>query len=1337
MMKSFSPVRSPKPHRAVSSRRAFGSRRRGQALLMAVLLMVFAAVLGATFVTVVSLNLSQTQRTVSRGEAVTAAQAGLKFANDQITFASVEGEAWRPEKMAPPPDSTDPSYNEYYTPFEQAQGWARSVPKASTGDTIPTDNSYGVSTVAGDWNNNAVFEADADDWAKLAYYKAKGSRVFVKFPDPRGRAVPGPFSLMEVSVDSDPSSDKRGMLRITVIGRGEDNDAAFSRLTAYKPTSSNGGPLSYARFDANFDAATNKPLEGLLQAAVTAPTAPISPNPPTPVVINLGKPLNVEPGRTLMIGEGTTTGYGVVQSVSGATVTLRSLVPAGVVFPAQSPVRAASVLMQNLDDENFDSDGDGAKGNANTWERTATTLLRPFFDASWTRGYRFNGGLVAQEKTTLGLKTEAVEAKSTVLQVAGPVNDSGTTVVNDAATNSNTTLAASPLVYSKTNVGSPQVVPMAPPTRQSFERYRLATRDDSSAGSPYGYGPGVYIDNRDDVEKIASSTGFVALKNFEVQRLWQRKPFGGNALFYPAATNTAPHNFPKPTGSLEERGIRGWVNPWQFLPRGALIELKGDEIVITRDDRSERAGRTVDTAKAWKNPDGSLLEAATQPGRNTFRMRYVVSGADAGKRFFGAPDADVQVGNAVAFQGVIFTEGNARVRGYLNRAVTIVSMNNIYVEGNVGTSGQRVALVAKNNVTLNPTQFVSRVAGVQDVDVALTTSGTVNSQTQITVPANSIIPDGTSGQRVRIGNEAAWQTVKSATGGVLVLYGAGTKATSTVDVSTNDIPLTNAGTSSISFAANYSAYFRVGDLVRFATTNDPYTITSITSGTQFTATLDRPLVGVPTSVQHVTDPIFTRGDNLLYPITPATPVANGHTPEWFYRVQSANYRNADHFIRDVHFDGATLPATDRVTLGLQHSGDRVNAVNVKPLAVPATPTDEIPTTPSLLIRNDANTNSLIDANEKYFTLASSPAADGGKWDFSVDLLAFATPNTDAGNDLNDFSVPTRWTKGTDVRWRTTVDPALAPYAGNDAANPSYMVAARRLARLSRTNIATGTVALPPAGVDVPLTTSLGIFWNATTTDGLPDVLVGSALSDTATTRRDAIENIATVDESFYWQGTDPSAANQKQAMLKWMGFGTLTPQTQNNLVFRGDNAGALPSYRLGMTRLERAVNGVAWQAGDFAVDNAATPNLEDPQQAMPITVRATIYAGEGSWFVIPQPLGTNFDVDNNNVLSDAEKATASRYRRANYAIRVIGNITQNFTPTAIEDYDTTPVADPDGRFGGAMSQWIDSSAYPQTVQANGVALRGSTWSTISYQADPLPTNSGLALPVSPDLLYVG
>ena len=186
---------------------SFSSRntrpRRGQALLLAVLVMVFAALIGVTFITVVAVNIGQTGREEERDKAHQAAQAGLVFANLQLTNG-IQGLRWRPEQEVKfgtgPTDYGPPDANNvfYWTPFDKAQGWA----SPTTGQ--PEGN-------------------------------------FVKFPDPRSLnpSDDAPNYMVKVEkvlvADADNTNkDKTGMLRITSIGLSPDDPASFYKLVAYK-----------------------------------------------------------------------------------------------------------------------------------------------------------------------------------------------------------------------------------------------------------------------------------------------------------------------------------------------------------------------------------------------------------------------------------------------------------------------------------------------------------------------------------------------------------------------------------------------------------------------------------------------------------------------------------------------------------------------------------------------------------------------------------------------------------------------------------------------------------------------------------------------------------------------------------------------------------------------------------------------------------------------------------------------------------------------------------------------------------------------------------------------
>jgi hypothetical protein len=178
--------------------------------------------------------------------------------------------------------------------------------------------------------------------------------------------------------------------------------------------------------------------------------------------------------------------------------------------------------------------------------------------------------------------------------------------------------------------------------------------------------------------------------------------------------------------SLEQRAIRGWVNKREFVARGVLVELKGDTIVITRDDLSDTSVTQPDPNKTWRRADGALIPYAYRMEIRNVNAISTSAMPVTNSRVVGAPGdaAGVYTAPASAFNGVIFAEGNVRVRGFTDvRNITIVSMGNIYVEGGINKRNTdpalgNVALLAKRNVIANPTQILARVEGSQSTGVA-------------------------------------------------------------------------------------------------------------------------------------------------------------------------------------------------------------------------------------------------------------------------------------------------------------------------------------------------------------------------------------------------------------------------------------------------------------------------------------------------------------------------------------------------------------------------------------------------------------------------------------------
>jgi hypothetical protein len=206
-------------------------RRGGQALLIAVLLMMAILLVGILFVAIVTYNQSSSARheDMLLGQAL--AEAGIRYA-DEMLCNSPQGADWRPPD--PPAqytsgavdpgfwgeDGTEGTEDDYYTEMEIARGWA-----PLWDDTAPLDD-------------------------------PTQRRGFTRYPDPRQpgstSAVVNNFTLgrghflLRVTYDPDPPYELNDPtphvpdpmschIKIESIGRVEEGAQVFRKLVAYKP----------------------------------------------------------------------------------------------------------------------------------------------------------------------------------------------------------------------------------------------------------------------------------------------------------------------------------------------------------------------------------------------------------------------------------------------------------------------------------------------------------------------------------------------------------------------------------------------------------------------------------------------------------------------------------------------------------------------------------------------------------------------------------------------------------------------------------------------------------------------------------------------------------------------------------------------------------------------------------------------------------------------------------------------------------------------------------------------------------------------------------------------
>lgn len=183
--------------------------------------------------------------------------------------------------------------------------------------------------------------------------------------------------------------------------------------------------------------------------------------------------------------------------------------------------------------------------------------------------------------------------------------------------------------------------------------------------------------------------------------------------------------------------LSGWKGQY-YIPRGSFLQLLPDGFQITRDNQADNRERT------WRRPDGSDTGSSViryrigQVGGRTFIVNSFTPGVN-----INAPAAGVNFALGREFNGVLYFEGNVRVRGIIPTDVplTVVSGATIYVEGSItkgvlDANGARLnrpsrsslMLMARDYVAVNTTMFFGptsdqNITPKSGVDAVMLTQG--------------------------------------------------------------------------------------------------------------------------------------------------------------------------------------------------------------------------------------------------------------------------------------------------------------------------------------------------------------------------------------------------------------------------------------------------------------------------------------------------------------------------------------------------------------------------------------------------------------------------------------
>ncbi len=265
------------------------------------------------------------------------------------------------------------------------------------------------------------------------------------------------------------------------------------------------------------------------------------------------------------------------------------------------------------------------------------------------------------------------------------------------------------------SIGAPSILSNADSTDSAnTNRYLTSTKDSGRLGAGgnsglFGHGEGIFVDNSSDFQAPDDEQG--------------RRNSGASASYVQDWLSS----FGDASAAASFRS--GWHGPF-YIPVGAYVLLTKDGFVVQRNSHPDQ----LPAERTWKRADGidsGLTSLRYRLGYGTDGQIHVINGLTVG--------LSASINNALTpadfsrgpvFNGVLYFEGNVRVRGVVPTDVqmTIVSNKTIYIEGSIlkgieandvtsaypgvivnnrlsRPSKSSIMLMSKDYVTLNPTMF--------------------------------------------------------------------------------------------------------------------------------------------------------------------------------------------------------------------------------------------------------------------------------------------------------------------------------------------------------------------------------------------------------------------------------------------------------------------------------------------------------------------------------------------------------------------------------------------------------------------------------------------------------
>ncbi len=615
---------------------AFMSRRRGQTLVIAIMVMFILAAVGAVFVAMVARNLLRSQRFSDIDVVAQLAEAGVRYADTMLT-RSEEGADWRPK-----PDNDGVETNPDGT-----------VKIGSDGKPVPAPNWQQMRDQYPDFQWTRAYWPE-----ELGYAGPTGG--FTTFHMGEGRF------LLRVSYNPDPTDPFSKYIKIESIGRlgvfDKDDPTTYKghgytqlrrEVTAYKPI----GITDYLRFVTNKD---NRPREFAIGCpGFSLNLGRLDPG-PTRKNWFRGGPVRVNGDLTWYSDPAINIYLRGVETSGGELTPLERIEVAGEIKLAEP---SAIILLTRMKPDGSPID-------------TTPIALRPSDDPGFTTA----GGFFRDGSDG----TDANKAPRGIRRIDPPIIDT-------------LDLTRSVHRYLILTLYSGERV-----------RARVGGRWRWINLGEYGWGRGIYIGNTND-------------KQDESQTL-----VGGYTM---RADWLKPNNPMSPY----------WKGPF-YVPPGVIITLHpgdtdGDgqpDLTITRTDAP--GGRKYVWRDAWGNERPEWGSSVTMPYPDPNKGRVVYDRDQFGNIIWSRK-------KELEGNGVIYAEGNIRIRGMLppGMQLTVVSNRTIYIEGNllkyrdpskpIDPSGGPMdpwrgadntcglALLARENICINTTQFFSPLNSISPENV--------------------------------------------------------------------------------------------------------------------------------------------------------------------------------------------------------------------------------------------------------------------------------------------------------------------------------------------------------------------------------------------------------------------------------------------------------------------------------------------------------------------------------------------------------------------------------------------------------------------------------------------